>query len=106
MLLRVLSAYPQGHVTITDHVTGARTEIDVPPGAHAEPESCAANVLAVVSEAKKKLTTSEVLTALEAAGMPWAESTVKGALAQMVRDGTLVNRCNGQGRGYGLPEWA
>jgi hypothetical protein len=101
LVLRLLRAYPSAHVSITDPATGARTEVHLP----AEPApisdgSCNSDILTTLREAGQRLTTTQLIAAMEAAGRPWAESTIKAALAAMVRDGTLLNRPDGKPKGY------
>jgi hypothetical protein len=70
----------------------------VPPG-------CRADILAVLEAAGHRLTTAEILKALDQAKLVWGESTVKTNLADMVEDETLTNRQDVRPRGYGLPAW-
>lgn len=63
------------------------------------------DIVAAVRDAKRRLTTMGVFDAMDKAGRPCGESTVKTLLSYLVRRGILNNcsRCNP--RGYGLPEW-
>lgn len=62
-------------------------------------------VLEVVREAKKRLTTEEVLAAMETKYGSASQGTYKSALADLVHRGFLNNRQDVQPPGYGLPEW-
>jgi hypothetical protein len=74
--------------------------------APAAPETpCTADILAVVCAAGRRLTTSQILTALEQANHLHGESTVKGTLARLVDAGVLTNDPDARPRGYGLPSW-
>jgi hypothetical protein len=73
----------------------------VPPLDPAEwrPTPCEADVLRVIGEADRPLTTSGVLQALARAGLDHGESTVKQALSRLVKSHRLCN----EGRGYHPP---
>lgn len=64
---------------------------------------CAADIMATIREAGCRLTTSRVLSAMEAAGRTHGESTIKIWLAKLKQTRQLVN--DNDGRGYGLPDW-
>jgi hypothetical protein len=66
---------------------------------------CKRDITRVLYETGHCLTTRPILQALEARSLLWGESTVKRALAEMVRDGELTNRSDVRPRGYGLPAW-
>jgi len=68
-----------------------------------QPGQCEHDIRKVLRAANQRLTTSAILRALEARHMDWGESTVKRALAAMVRRGELTNRSDLRPRGYGLP---
>jgi hypothetical protein len=90
---------------------GRRVVYPVPPpealalGRQQLPQGCRADICAVLREAGKRLTTSEILTALDKSNRVWGESTVKTNLADMVEDRLITNRQDVRPRGYGLPEW-
>lgn len=74
---------------------------------------CKRDVLAVIEEASRRLTTGEILSALqemvdrEGMGHLHGDSTVAHALAEMVRaDKLLTNKTDSHGKGYGLPAWS
>ena len=76
----------------------------------AQPEApdssgCRADVLDALRAAGHRMTTTQLLAALERADKVWGESTVRMALARMVDSGELTNRSDVRPRGYGLPEW-
>jgi hypothetical protein len=66
---------------------------------------CKREITRVVYETNHRLTTRPILRGLQARNLIWGESTVKRALAEMVRDGELTNRSDVRPRGYGLPGW-
>jgi hypothetical protein len=66
---------------------------------------CRADIFATLREAGRRLTTNELLAALERAGRVWGLSTVKGWLARLVREGSLTSNHAASPPGYGLPEW-
>lgn len=74
--------------------------------ASAELSPCEEDILRVLAEAGRRLTTGAVLSALQEAGRLHGDSTVIHALADLCRrKGRLTNRKDGRGRGYGLTEW-
>jgi hypothetical protein len=112
------------HITIADHRHGITTTLYIPADttaaaitavaaassdasapAYIDPDSCQADILATLAEAGRRLTTTKLLTAMHAAGRTWGDSTVRVALAAMVRKGIITNRIDTEPRGYGLPEW-
>jgi hypothetical protein len=66
---------------------------------------CKQDITGVLQAVNRRLTTSGILGELTARQIYWGESTVKRALAEMVRDGQLTNRGDVRPRGYGLPAW-
>jgi len=66
---------------------------------------CKRDITTVLQEAGRRLTTTEILRTLEARQLLWGESTVKRALAEMVREEELTNQRDIRPRGYGLPNW-
>lgn len=72
---------------------------------HPDSESCEADIREILEDAGQRLTTMQILAALDRAGKLWGESTVKRKLAEMVRDGQLTNEKERRPRGYGLPQW-
>ena len=66
---------------------------------------CKRDITRVLYETNHRLTTRPILQGLQARNLIWGESTVKRALAEMVRDGELTNRSDVRPRGYGLPAW-
>jgi hypothetical protein len=66
---------------------------------------CQRDCLKIIGQAGRRLTTSQVMTRLKEAGMLHGESTIKMALAFLVRTNHLTNRQGVKPRGYGLPEW-
>jgi hypothetical protein len=65
---------------------------------------CRADILTVLHAAGQRLTTNRILDALEEAGMIHGESTVKMALAEMVRTGVLTNDNRAEPKGYAIAE--
>lgn len=105
-LLKLLRAYDQAEVIIIDPASGARSKLHIPAEPpQVEEDSCAADVLKAIRAAGHRLTTQQVLEAMTRAGDTWSDSTVKAALAELVRDGVLTSRGDVRPRGYGLPEW-
>jgi hypothetical protein len=66
---------------------------------------CKQDITGASHAANRRLTTNGILKELAARGNDWGISTVKRALAEMVRDGELTNRRDVRPRGYGLPAW-
>jgi hypothetical protein len=66
---------------------------------------CKQDIIRVLQAKNHRLTTAKVLQELLARDLLWGESTVKRALAKMVRDNELTNRTDVRPRGYGLPVW-
>jgi hypothetical protein len=66
---------------------------------------CKRDITRVLYETRHRLTTRLILQGLQDRKLIWGESTVKRALAEMVRDGELTNRSDVRPRGYGLPGW-
>ena len=64
---------------------------------------CLLDIIVVLVRAGRRLTTTEVLSALDAAGLSWGEGTVKAALAAAVKDELLDNKPDAKPPGYGLP---
>lgn len=65
-------------------------------------QTCRDAILLTLREAGRRLTTSQLLTAMEAAGRVYGESHVKATLASLVRSGELDNRTDTVPRGYGF----
>ena len=63
------------------------------------------DIRGVIRAAGRRLTTREVLLALETFRGAASEGTAKSNLATMTRFGVLTNAKDDKGRGYGLPEW-
>lgn len=61
---------------------------------------CTDDVLLILREAGRRLTTSEILAELERRNLLWGERTVKGVLAELVDQGTLTNDQRARPRGY------
>jgi hypothetical protein len=66
---------------------------------------CKQDITRVLHDANERLTTKRILTELRVRNFTWGESTVKRALAEMVREHELNNRHDTRPRGYGLPGW-
>jgi hypothetical protein len=66
---------------------------------------CKHDILNILHEKNERLTTSKILQEMQARDLLWGESTVKRALAGMVREHELNNRSGVRPRGYGLPAW-
>jgi hypothetical protein len=80
---------------------GERSEVE---GADDMPQ-CKQDITTVLDEKRRRLTTSKILKELRVRELIWGESTIKRALAEMVRDHELNNRRDLRPRGYGLPTW-
>jgi hypothetical protein len=63
---------------------------------------CSKDILYVLGEAGHRMTTPEILSALDTSELIHGETTVKLALAKMVKDGVLDNRPDANPRGYGI----
>jgi hypothetical protein len=92
--------------TITSEATGGGWSISlvICPSANAAAEAqtrCQRDTLSVLSSTVR-LTTAGVLAALERRGMLHGERTVRGALADLVRAGLVLNSRSAP-RGYYLP---
>ncbi len=66
---------------------------------------CKQAITRVLHDVNHRLTTNKVIEELQGRNLLWGESTVKRALAEMVREGELNNRRSPRPRGYGLPGW-
>jgi hypothetical protein len=66
---------------------------------------CKRDITRILYETGHRLTTGPILRGLQDRNLIWGESTVKRALAEMVRDGELTNCSDARPRGYGLPSW-
>jgi hypothetical protein len=89
-------------------VGGMRVRLQVVPLTAAEDVNagtCAADILQTLREQGQRMTTQELLSALEAAERVWGESTVRNSLAALVREGKLTQRQDVRPKGYGLAEW-
>jgi hypothetical protein len=99
-LAKVLLRFKDGvEVRMPVHGEPARAgPAPLPPGPKAD-------ILAAVEAAGHRLTTAEILKALDQAQHVWGESTVKNNLAELVDEGLLNNRQDVRPKGYGLPAW-
>jgi hypothetical protein len=80
--------------------------VDGGPATEGRVTECLRDVIAALARAGKRLTTTEVMTALDRQGTPHGEGPVKQTLAAAVRDGLIVNAASqdrGKPSGYGLP---
>jgi hypothetical protein len=68
---------------------------------------CAVDILTVLTEERRRLSTNQLLDELESRDLLHGESTVKLALARMVADTKEIDnpKVNGRHVGYGLPGW-
>ena len=66
---------------------------------------CKQAITKVLHDVKHRLTTTKILEELQARDLIWGDSTVKRALAEMVREHELTSRKAPRPRGYGLPAW-
>jgi hypothetical protein len=64
-----------------------------------------ADILEVLRDTGHRLSTMQLLEALQRAGKVHGESTIKRKLAEMVAGGELTNEQRTTPRGYGLPSW-
>jgi len=60
-------------------------------------------IVGIVRQAGRRLTTKEILTALEQANGPASVGTTKQSLAELTRRGILTSGTDASGSGYGLP---
>ncbi len=61
---------------------------------------CRADILAVLREAGRRLTTNQILAELERRSWLWGEGTVKRHLAGLMSDGELTNDSRARPPGY------
>ena len=66
---------------------------------------CKQDITRILHEIRHRLTTGKILQEMRARNLVWGDSTVKRALAEMVRDHELNNRSGVRPRGYGLTAW-
>ena len=64
------------------------------------------NIMALIREIGHRMTTGEIVSAMEERRGPTSEGMTKQRLADLVRRGLLTNRSDTTPRGYGLPEWS
>jgi hypothetical protein len=121
-LLRAVALWGEAHypgvplAAISLHFHGLIQAVQLPvppqlaaslPPAEPEPgrpiSPCVVDILDVLQAAGVPLTTTRLLAELAKAGKEWSERTVKGYLAEMVKDGTLTNPEGVTPRGYRLP---
>jgi hypothetical protein len=62
-------------------------------------------IVQTIRKAGERLTTDQLLYAMQGLGLSAKESTVKKRLAALVENKTLTNDPRAKPRGYGLPEW-
>ena len=63
------------------------------------------DIIGVIREAGRRLTTTQILDALANRGLQPSEGGTKTTLAELVRFGELTNSRAARPPGYGLPEW-
>ncbi|MCC6421693.1 MAG: hypothetical protein IT429_26030 [Gemmataceae bacterium] len=101
----------QGQFTVSVHTQdGASATYLIPPPCHpSQPpppprddgeRDCRADILAVLTEAGRRLTTTQILGELERRDWHHGERTVKGHLARMVAAGALDNSPHARPPGY------
>lgn len=73
------------------------------PFVHIETE-CQRDCLQVMREAGRRMKRNEIFAALEDAKLIHGESTIRNALADLVRRGKLIGPPKGTRHGYALPE--
>lgn len=66
---------------------------------------CKQAITRVLDEVHEFSVTGRILEEMRTRNLLWGDSTIKRALAEMRRDGELINRRSPRPRGYGLPEW-
>lgn len=93
------------NVTVTDETGNVVNEFLVPENEESRVEpalgTCGGDILYVLRKSVRRLTTMEVLEALESENMFWGESTVKQTLSKLVKDGWIDNANNPiEGKGY------
>ena len=86
--------------------TAASTRPDHQPAqpTRTRESKCLDDIRAALQDAGRRLTTTQLLAALDRRGTPWGESTVKHTLAAAVDAGFLTNDQRANPRGYGLAE--
>lgn len=62
-------------------------------------------IVGIVRQAGRRLTTREVLAELEKVNGAASEGSTKQSLAELTRRVILTSATDGYGKGYGLPEW-
>lgn len=63
-------------------------------------------LIAILREANRRMTTNELLSAFSRKGLLQSEGTIKAKLARLTKIKLkLTNRADVTPRGYGLPEW-
>lgn len=68
---------------------------------------CAAKILELLAESKRRLTTTEFVDAFRARKWPWGATPITHTLSVMRKEGRLSHaRDDDWGHGYGLPGWA
>lgn len=61
------------------------------------------DIIAVLESVGRPLTTTQLLAEMNSRRMEWSQRAVSEHLAEMVRDGTLLNPEGAKPRGYRLP---
>jgi len=69
------------------------------------PSNFEQQLIDMITEVGKRLTTNQVLAELNKRHGPTSEGTTKSALATLTRAGILNNRSDLKPKGYGLPGW-
>lgn len=66
---------------------------------------CAADVLRVMRQARRRLTLTAIADELSLLHLPWSHTAISHTVPQMRNEGVLTHARDQLGKGYGLPEW-
>lgn len=92
-------------VVLIGELINASWDVPAPRLSGPRPSQCEEDVVTVLTDAGHRMTQEQVCGALSTSPYVWGESTVKQALARMVKDGRLNRDPDANPKGYGLPHW-
>lgn len=90
----------KGRPVLVLPITGGNGEPSEPKGKTISP--VVSDILTILEEADKPLTTTRILQALAKKGIEWSERAVSGHLARLVEEGTLQNCKDPERPGYSV----